>query len=295
METLQFYFSIISCSVLISIGIFGNIISIIIFKSKTFKNQSFSRYLACTCIINIIVLLYLPIMLMMSTIFIINSINCKLIVGIRVLITETQAWVLALCSLDRLISVVIPYKFQFKNKLNFQIGIISIVIIILALFLMPAAYYYETEINKYNQTECSLPLKHELAWVFLYFKIQYLLLRTVLPFLIMIITSVVIVLKISRTKRKLTTNKHQQRERQLAKSLVIMDIFFILFRLPMVFYLFINNSDNDEGLLNNFVFLIIQVACSGYSVFLFIIFIVFNKVYQSLFFKYLSFKCNVRV
>ena len=134
MDTTRIYF-IVSVSVLYyTIGGFGNIISIIILKNKYFKNQPNITYLIGTCIMNIATIFYLPIMCF-EPMWNINDFTCRLHGGMITLISEIQAWVMALGSFDRLITVTKPHRFLYKNKFSFQLTIIIICVLILVVLI----------------------------------------------------------------------------------------------------------------------------------------------------------------
>ncbi len=125
-ETVRYYLSIVGCAFSLPIGFFGNIISIIIFNNKVFKKQSGTLYFKLDCIINIIILLQLPHQLMLT--FWINLQDlCRLSFGIMLVTSEVQAWISVLCSVDRLIGVLTPYKFNFRKNGKFQFRLISII------------------------------------------------------------------------------------------------------------------------------------------------------------------------
>ena len=125
-ETVRYYLSIAGCAFSLPIGFFGNIISIIIFNNKVFKKQSGTLYFKLDCIINIIILLQLPHQLMLT--FWINLQDlCRLSFGIMLVTSEVQAWMSVLCSVDRLIGALTPYKFNFRKNGKFQFRLISII------------------------------------------------------------------------------------------------------------------------------------------------------------------------
>ncbi len=78
---------------------------------------------------------------------------------------------------------------------------------------------------------------------------------------------------------------------QLAITLVAMDIFFIIFRVPMLIYI-MNADCSDEELLYSFIYKVLLVVGAMYSVLIFIVFIIFNKIYKNIFFQYMSSKCK---
>jgi hypothetical protein len=292
MESSQFYSSIIISIVLYISGGFGNTISIIIFTNKEFIKQPSTVYLIGTFSANIIHIILVPAMMLIS-LWQLNVVNCKIFFGSVVILSELEAWLLTMCSVDRLITVMLPHKFLFKNTSKFQLRAIGLMFIIILVLITPFMFHYNTDINTQNKTLCSFPHETDLLWAFFYFKTQFLLFRAVLPFSIMIISSIVTVWKIVKNKNRLNMvrNHNNKKEIQLAKSLVAMDLFFIAFRLPLIFYVSGNRNDVDR-IIFSFEYSLIMAVGSLNNAFLFLVFIIFNKVYRDLFFKYMRCKNN---
>ena len=237
METFEFYFAIITSSLWVSIGSIGNIFSIIIFCSKEFNKDATAKYLAFASIMNIIAIFHLP-LLMLPSMWSLTAINCMITMGLKILITQMHAWIVTLCSLDRAISTMAPFKFIFKNKLKFQLVLIGIMTFILIILISPFFLLYKAVSTSDNKTECEITLVKELEAVAVYSLAQNVLFSAVLPFLIMITSSILIVLRVLKSKSKVYMNKtlnknnfnnkgHNLREKQLAKSLITLDLFFI--------------------------------------------------------------------
>ena len=296
MNSLQHYIIIGLCIVFFIIGSFGNIISIIIFKKKEFIKQPTTVYLIVSNYINIITVLYLPFMVMPEIRQLINgTIGCQLFGGFTIILSELQSWVYSICSLDRCITTLAPLKFSFKNKLKFQLTLIFICVIILILLCIPFLYYYREYQLDYdaNKTVCLFPQSLELNWVNTYFKYQFGLFRTVLPFLITITASFITLYNLCSSKLKLNNHdwKKMQKEFHFARTLITMDILFVLFRIPNTVYASLQSSliYSYDFLFSVFVFLGVL-----HNVFIFLIFILFNKIYLELF-KILIFRKKRKV
>ena len=247
MDSFQHYIIIALCIVYFIIGSFGNIISIIIFKRKEFIKQPTTVYLIVSNYINIITVLYLPFMVMPEIRQLINgTIGCQLFGGFTIILSELQSWVYSICSLDRCITTLAPLKFSFKNKLKFQLTLIFICAIILILLCIPFLYYYREYQLDYdaNKTICLFSQSLELNWVITYFKYQFGLFRTGLPFVITIIASFITLYNLCSSKLKLNKNdwNKMQKEFQFARTLITMDILFVIFRIPNTIYASLQSS-----------------------------------------------------
>ena len=277
------YITIVTITVVYYIfGGFGNIISIVIFNNKTFKKQPETVYLISACVMNLIAILYTPVMFL-APIWIINNFNCIFYTGLFTLIIEIQAWITAMGSFDRMISTLWPHKYSFKKKFIFQLSAMELVVFFIFIVNMPELFYFK-EVTVGNISTCSFPIEPEI-WITIYFKIQYILVRAVIPFFIMLISSFLITYKIFKMKYRFFRNSHRQREKQLLVSLIALDIFFIAFRLPMLVYLY----TSDTGLsINRFAYSIYLAIGLISNVFIFVILIIINKVYRNLFLQLIT-------
>ena len=277
----QLLFISITSGLFIIIGAFGNIVSFIIFNNKLLKNQLSTNYIKGTVFINMITIFYLAI-IFFSPMWILNTITCKTYIGIYVFIVQTQAWITTLSSVDRMISVLKPRDYLFKNKFMFQMTTMVITALILFILLLPHFFYYDIVIVN-NQTTCT----YTTSWSKVYQRIEFSLFRAILPFIIMIICSITITFKMCRVKANVSTNKNREREKKLFKSLIGLDLFFILFRLPMLIFVLINQN---ESAIFTFQYAIILAITPISNVFIFIILVLFNKVYKQLFIEYIGCK-----
>ena len=270
-------------------GGFGNIISILIFSSKSFINQPQTVYLNGACVLNIITILYLPIMFL-APIWIINDLNCKLYSGLFIMIIEAQAWVTSMGSFDRMITTLWPHKFSYKNKLVFQLSAIELAIFLVIVSNGPVLFYFQ-KVNIGNSSTCSLPIETEVSWITIYFKIQYLLFRTLIPFSVMITSSCAITFKMVKMKNRFFNTAHRQREKQLFKSLIALDLFFIIFHLPMLFFVLLYaNTEISLEYFYSFQYSLLLAIGLISNVFIFLILIATNRVYRGLFFQYMCCK-----
>jgi hypothetical protein len=277
-ERTQFLFISITSALFVIVGAFGNIISFIIFNNKLLKNQLSTNYIKGSIVMNMITIFYLPIILF-SPIWILNSATCKIYNGVLVLIIQIQAWVTALSSIDRMVSVLKPHSCLFKNKLIFQLFAMILSALILFILLLPQFIYYDIGIKN-----SIIVCMYKEEWARDYLRVEFALFRAIIPFILMIISSITITIKMSRAKANLTLSVDRKREKNLFKSLIASDIFFILFRLPYLIYILTNQ---DESGIFSFLYAILTAIGTSNNVFIFIIFILFNKLYKQLFIKYM--------
>jgi hypothetical protein len=262
------------------IGGFGNVISIMIFNNKLLKTQPTTGYIQSFFVINILTILYMPIQLV-APILITNTFSCKFSTGIFLILLELQAWVTAISSFDRLISVYKPCDYLFKNKFKFQIIVMISSLVLVTILLLPTFIYMDAVILE-NQTMCFFMD----IWSGIYTKYQYILFRVAFPFIVMIVSSLIITYKMCKIKARISTNQSRKREANLFKALIFSDLFFILFRLPMVFYIILH--ENGLNVLNNFEYSIYLAIGLLNNVLMFLLLLASNRIYRKLFFEYMS-------
>ena len=285
----QFYTLTSLAVVFLIIGFFGNIISIIIFCDKEFIKQPAIVYLNSANVMNIITLLY-AFVFFLSPKLIINDFNCKVIFGTYVVLLEYQAWIIALGSFDRLVSILKPNKYFCKNKFQFQMITMIITLVFIIIFVLPSIYFYTEGKTINNITTCSFPIDDDYLWVTTYFKVEYTLFRAVIPFLIMIISSLAISWNVFKMKRRVgAINSIRQKQVNLFKAMVFLDLFFIIFRIPMLVYLLMKNDGEQVTDFTYGICVAIGFITNTYN---FVLWIIFNKVYKSLFKKYAMCKCK---
>ena len=280
----QLYFTAIISSILSMLGIIGNIISIIIFKSKELKHKSTTVYLTSVCCLNIITSIYLPLEMVPSIMYI-NETNCKIFIALAIIIPQIKSWLIAFCSIDRLLFIIAPTKFMFKENFKFIIILIGSTVLIALASASPLIFYYTTENNPKNQTICKLPSEPSSAWMLVYSQ-QHFLFRTIAPFITIIVSSLIISWKIWR--RKFESNNFEK-DIPLTKSLVALGISLIVFRLPIIIYMFTSNKGENRFIFS-FTYSLFFAISDLNVAFLIFLFLIVNKKYRKLFVKY--FCCN---
>ena len=125
------------CALIIPIGLFGNLVSIFIFNDKDFRKQPPSFYFIATCFVNIIIILGLPFYVFIS-IKAYSDLSCQIITLIAFLLATFQSFLVGLSSLDRVITVFKPFSYLFKNKYKFQVLMLLVTLVVLAVLITPA-------------------------------------------------------------------------------------------------------------------------------------------------------------
>jgi hypothetical protein len=284
MHAFEFKILITFCIFYIIIGLFGNVISILIFTNKRFLLQPTTVYLIASRILALIILLYLPVIIF-PTIWTSNDASCKFFGGIMMIITQIQPWLISFYSVDRLISLLYPFKLLFKNKLRFQLVLMLMLIFVIFWIIFPIILFYDKLTTQKNISVCSLPVQSN--GILVYLKYEYMLIKVVLPFFFMITSSIMILWKIIKNKQKWgLTNIQHKRDFQFGISLVACDFIFLILKLPNLIKTIKYENDDDDRIVYDFSYSVYTLIGSLYNVLFFLIFILFNKTYRKLFKKY---------
>ena len=286
-EHLMIIFSILT----VIFGIFGNTISIFIFKSSKFKKHSSTFYSLVTCIINIITVIYFPFAII-PAIWNVNIVNCKIYLTFTLFIAEYQPWIITCSSLDRLAFTLSQNKYLFKDKLKFKLFVCLITAISIFILITPCIVFYTVDMNSDNQTMCTFSKDLKFIWILDYFKVQYLFLRIAIPFGIMITSSIIVSWRIYKRKLNLRQTEESKKSIEFMKTLVYLDLAYILGKLPMLIYLLTTNNGNDR-IIYNFIYSLFATIGTLYNSLYFVILLILNKIYRSIFSIYLKRFCKI--
>ena len=276
-----YYFNLISTIVLTVFGIIGNSLVIFILNKKKLRKVPIFRYLTLSTISDTI-----NVILMWPSIFdfLINNqlFNCKIFRFFAYLPYQFSAWMICVSSVDRFLSVKYPYRFKIRNKLRFQVSIVSVVFIGLISVDLPYAFY--NKINTSNNISlCSYD--DESVKIGFYLDILNGLTTLVVPFIVMVISTILITHQLIKLKKGLDKNRKEfDREMKFAKVALSMDLWFVLCTLPYFLLTIISDATNDTSYRRNtihgFAFL-----TNCFSSLNFMVFILCNQLFRNYFIK----------
>ncbi len=289
MDTTKFYIVTGIASFQVLLGISCNLIAIYIYQKKEFKSLSTTTYFIFDSILGILLTIQLPFG-MVPTILPINTIGCKITIAFGVIFPIIKGWNLVISGFDRLASVASPHGYKFKNLKKFQLITISIVSLIVVLLSIPTIYFYDAvkvntsvENNRSNEiSNCQFPTQLEYTWLNYYFKIQYLLLKAILPFIIMLTLSIVTAWKVYESKRNFQPNRDMSREINYGFSLVTIDTCFIIFKLPLAIYALVKNN-LEIAITSDFIYSLLCALAHLTVIFSVLVFIILNSIFRKYF------------
>lgn len=243
-------------------GIIANIISFKVFTREKFKKTSFSVYYQSLAISDSISLLWVYIAFcadryrlnLLTTVFLCKYFRTQTHVGRGI-----SSWLLTLISLDRVISLIFPKRFLFLTKKKIQLMVVGCITAYHVLFNIPLLIemvYIETFVFDSfgnlttKQISCLDPANDALIWI----------VRTntrIIPFVIMLILTVLTVGLIVRSCRKLESkavkseNLSINSDTKFAITSIVFNVLFIVLNLPVFILDFLKLDDDLSLVLRN--------------------------------------------
>jgi len=272
------------------IGILGNTIGLIIFSRKAFKNFP-SRYvyiaLALIDTFNLIFAIVRDLLISPSNYWS-NLFVCKTFMFIAISFGATSPWLLVFISVEKFISIRLP-NFKLFRQQSFQTAIVLAIILFNLVYNNPFIYSF-TFVNQSKNITVNISQFDFNHQVICYYDENKRKLATILnlinsslvPFLFMVIFSVLLVHTIMKSRLRvlrMSSNHDQSRLRkdiQFAISSVAMNLFFLLFTFPFKFGHFLSNDPYTDLFFNLIFFLFYLSFCDNFYI-LFFLNKIFNK------------------
>lgn len=238
-----FYAMTVTNISIISVGIIGSILSFIVFNRKAFAKNSISTYCRALAIADSFMLFHLAVnigIVLNVNILILSHTLCKLYFYVSYGLSAIPGWILVAYSIDKLLCVSQSQKFQFFKKKSSQIAIVVIIVTFnCALYVeYPILVDLVVPVGSNNVTEqCDatyMPYALE-------FNILYVLEANLIPFAIMIFSTVYTVRSIVRSARMnskhLSVNeralaRRRARDVKFAMNSIILNVLFIVLKTP---------------------------------------------------------------
>ena len=234
------YFTFIIADIeaaIIVIGLIGNVITIIIFSRKVFRSNSISTYCIALAIFELGTIIELIADVYCLTqnknIFDQSDPICKFYYSFYTWLASIQPWIIVAFSLDKLLSMRVNSPAILKKKW-FQWSIVTgIVLFSIGLYIYVPIYIRIREVLP------GLSLCDVTSIGFFNIHIILFIFETCLvPFLFMIITSILIILLLIKSRNSVAQNSQvsrdrKSRDRKYAISSISFNLSFIVLKLPL--------------------------------------------------------------
>jgi hypothetical protein len=235
----------------LSFGIVGNIISFIVFSRKTFSNNSISTYCRSLAVFDCLTIIQL-----IKDIFTIsnpydylenwNDVSCKLFFYLSMQYSAIPGWILVAFSIDKMLNMRTSAPIIIKSKL-FQWSVVAGIVIfhlllyselLISLKVEPIVFMPSIKI-------CNFPFL-SYFYPFLYAELAE---TCLIPFIVMIVTSIVTIRLLIRSRGLLERMGHSDKQRRkrdikFAISSITFNVFFIAFKTPFFTAYIVTGSVN---------------------------------------------------
>ena len=272
-----------------AIGIPANLLSIIIF-ARLMRNKTNMGYLYMwqsvvdLCLLLCYLLLFQSAQTLGINLYIVNDAWCKLITFIRRFILHASSWVAVFITFDRFIFVLYGHtdRFKFtKKKLYLTLFIVSILFVIILLNI-PNLFFY---INRSCTADYGIIISSDIISI---------LLRTYIPFTLMILFNIVMIKKTFNKARVLASIKRSstnlsRKEYQFTIAVIAYDIFFLILNFPRSIYFIMYDVNLYSGAfygnpLFSANYSLLNAVTSNIATFVqtfsFVTYLAFNKLYR---------------
>jgi hypothetical protein len=248
---INFYFS----SVVVPLGILLNIFALVIFSRESLSNKHHMRVMYLSLAI-------FDTMALTNSIFFIqllpsldinldeySDFSCKLVTTWRRTVIQTPSWIQVIITFDRFRLIFLNKKFNFMEKIrNIRLMMFGVFFLLLLINSGHLAYYLSINnqndmLSETNQTSVSCTATPILLNIT---DVMNVILRSYLPFLIMLACNILLTRELIRSKKKMLKSDSFRREYNFTFTVIGMNIFFFILYTPWSVYYILNRIYNSS-------------------------------------------------
>ena len=250
--------------IIIGMGTIGNIISFMVFSRKTFRNNSISTYCRALAVSDLFITVELInnvyIFINKTRIYDINELSCKLFYYLSMQYPSIPPWILVIFSIDKMLNMNMSPPNILKSKF-FQW------FLVLGIFLFHFVLYSELLITLKIDKRLTLDIyicnfgAFDYYGSFIYAQLAE---TCVIPFLIMIVTSIITIKQLIESRRTLErtcrigNKQRKHRDMKFAISSLTFNVVFVAFKMPF----FISNIIYHE-IIFQVAYILFLINCSS--------------------------------
>ena len=229
-EILLLYFG----PVTLVVGTVGNVLAgVVVVRSKLLWKRTFSLYILMLAVADTLMMIFglLDYVLFMYGIDVRTYTNesCKMVIFLKYYLSMWEAWILVNMSLERLVAVYLPLRCRsLFTKERAGIGLIITTVLPLGINAIYLPVMTRTEYTIYGSTVGECDTKDEWVELFGIFDWVALAIVSVIPFLIMVICSLLIVGRIMYTNV-------QRRRMQVTSNIKVSSMTFAMLAVALAF------------------------------------------------------------
>lgn len=248
-KQINFYYPIV-LSIMVTVG---NTISLVVFSTRTFKNNAscfFIKIKLINDVFNVYVGTWRYVYVAVTDIDLknVSSIWCHSIMFCVYYIDPCSSWLNVFTSLDRLILVLRPSFYGNLSHVkfrNFQIFLVACMYSILGIIIFSARLISQRFfVNVKFQIDNSTIIIGKCSTMNQTADLVNLIVTILLPFVIMITSSLIMGFVLIRSKLKMTNkNNISKKSWTFIKTIVLFDFLFFVFNLPRFMLNYLNITD----------------------------------------------------
>ena len=217
-------------------GIIGNIISFIVFSRKTFRNNSISTYLKALAVADCLTLIQIfqdIYVLAYATAFVNESdFTCKIFYYLWMEYTSLPGWILVAFSIDKMLNMRTSTPKILKSKL-FQWSVVAGIVVFHILIYSELLVSLKIVLAR-GVYMCNLNFLDYFS-IFTYAQLS---ISCLIPFAIMLITTILTIRSLSKSRLSLERigkedKKRKSRDIKYAASSVAFNVFFVVCKVPL--------------------------------------------------------------
>lgn len=260
------------------LGLIGNTFTIYIFSKKCFRKCSIGTYYSYLSLIDSLILVLGSTRFFLEAnnqinITTLSNLTCKFFTSTMYILQQISAWILMFASLDRIFLVKVPPVLIFKNVKKLKIFVILATTLFLIFLNIPNIMFLEIkhkDIKQYNRSIINVKYCELTDGSFFNNNVADIIdlfLFAIIPFVVMLISSIIISRIIFFSKRKFyrTNMKKNKRDYQFAITILAMNFLFLILNLPICLHLLFRNFTDEskreynERVLYNIVYTISNI------------------------------------
>lgn len=221
---------------IVSLGVPGNLISMLIFYRLAKANKSSNMGLLYTiqCTIDVLVIVWVQLATRYQnspfefSISDLNEIACKLAMFLRRLFLAMSSWITVITAFDRFIFVFYEHRFLFMRRRAVTLGIISSTFALLAIIATPNLFYFIDDEQNCTSYFNILLSSNLISIVF----------RTYIPFGLMVYFNVNMIRKWSNHTKSThlgasSTVSNRHKEKSFTLAVISCDVIFLITHFPL--------------------------------------------------------------
>lgn len=291
------------------VGSISNCIAYLVFSRKYFQKTIFFVYFRFILIVDFMTLVS-SIDYFLSFILGINlrstTITCKILSYENYALPSISTWIIVVVSIDRVISVLKPTSFLIRKTSFFQLFTCILIFLYNALFYTPLLFS-TLDLNLNNNSD---DLNETTAsYECIYFNpggfMDYadFLNSTIIPFIFMTLSTIIILVVLYKSRKKWQQpnntsninsknpkNSSIKRDLRFAFTSITLNVFFLIFNLPVVGFLMISNFVKIDLKYFDLIYLILLLLFYVNYGTMFSLSLVANKSFRKEFFSLIKSK-----